>query len=241
MASIVQSVMGSAGVKAEKPIKLYSHPGGPNPWKVAIILNELGIPYTTELMDFGDLKKEPFESVNPNGRVPAIEDPNTGLKLWESGAIIEYLLETYDTSHALSYASGSEKWEAKCWLHFQTSGQGPYFGQRAWFILYHSEKNLTSCLDRYGNEIRRVLGVVDAHLKKTGGEYLVGDKCTFADLAFVPWHWLLTSPPHIMGEGFGKEWREEYPQAWAWNERLQARTAVAKAREDRQAAMQAGH
>lgn len=98
-------------------------------------MNELGIPYDTQLMDFGDLKKDPFESVNPNGRVPAIEDPNTGLKLWESGAIIEYLLETYDTGNSLSYSSGSEKWEQKCWLHFQTSGQGPYFGQRAWFVL----------------------------------------------------------------------------------------------------------
>jgi len=86
-------------------------------------------------MDFGDLKKEPFESVNPNGRVPAIEDPNTGLHLWESGAIIEYLLDTYDTSNSFSYTSGSEKWDQKCWLHFQTSGQGPYYGQRAWFLL----------------------------------------------------------------------------------------------------------
>jgi len=51
---------------------------------------------------------------------------------------------------------------------------------------YHPEKDLTSCLDRYGNEIRRVLGVIDAHLKKTGSEYLVGDKCTYADLMFMP-------------------------------------------------------
>lgn len=86
-------------------------------------------------MDFADLKKSPFESINPNGRVPAIEDPNTGTKLWESGAIIEYLLETYDKGHSLSYTSGPERWEQRCWLHFQTSGQGPYFGQRAWFVL----------------------------------------------------------------------------------------------------------
>lgn len=85
MANIIQKVVGaatSAGVvKPSKPITLYSHAGGPNPWKVAIILNELEIPYETKIMDFGDLKKEPFESINPNGRVPAIEDPNTGLKL----------------------------------------------------------------------------------------------------------------------------------------------------------------
>ena len=118
---MIEKAMGhaQAAVAPSKPIKLYSHAGGPNPWKVAIILNELQIPYDTELMDFGDLKKEPFESINPNGRVPAIEDPNTGYKVWESGAIIEYLLETYDKTGSLSYLSGKEKWEAKCWLHFQ--------------------------------------------------------------------------------------------------------------------------
>lgn len=86
-------------------------------------------------MDFSEMKNSPFERLNPNGRVPAIEDPNTGLTLWESGAIIEYLLENYDHDDSLSYASGKAKWEQRCWMHFQTSGQGPYFGQRAWFVL----------------------------------------------------------------------------------------------------------
>lgn len=99
-------------------------PQGPNPWKVAIVLEELGVPYETQLMDFSELKKDPFESINPNGRVPAIEDPNTGMNLWESGAIIEYLLETYDKEDKLSYAKGAEKFQTKCWLHFQMSGQG---------------------------------------------------------------------------------------------------------------------
>ncbi|KAM0709030.1 hypothetical protein Q7P35_003066 [Cladosporium inversicolor] len=217
-----------------KPIKLYSHAGGPNPWKVAIILNELNIPYETELKDFGDLKKEPFESLNPNGRVPAITDPNTSLTLWESGAIIEYLLATYDPSQTLSYPSSPNKYLTQSWLHFQTSGQGPYFGQRAWFVFYHPEKNLTSVLDRYGDEIWRVTGVVDAHLKKSGGEWLVGEKCTYADLAFVPWYWLC---PAIMGDGFEKEWESRYPTSWAWYQKLQARPSVTKAREERQKAM----
>ena len=71
---------------------------------------------------------------NPNGRVPVIEDPNTGLTLWESGAIIPYLLETYDKGDRLRYSQGKERWEQECWLHFQTSGQGPYYGQRAWYV-----------------------------------------------------------------------------------------------------------
>jgi glutathione S-transferase len=56
-------------------------------------------------------------------------------------------------------------------------------------------------LDRYGKEIWRVTGVIDAALEKSGGEWLVGDKCSYADLSFVPWFWLC---PAIMGEGFDK-------------------------------------
>ena len=122
-------------------------------------------------------------------------------------------------------------------MHFQTSGQGPYYGQRAWFTLYHPEKNLTSCLDRYGNEIKRVIGVIDAHLSKTGRQHLVGDKCTFADLMFVPWHWLLLAAPHIMGEGFQQDWEKQYPTAWAWHQRLSERDSVKKCYADRQKAM----
>ena len=66
-----------------KPITLYSHASGPNPWKVAILFEELGLPYNTVYLQFSDLKKEPFESKNPNGRVPAIEDPNTGVTMFE--------------------------------------------------------------------------------------------------------------------------------------------------------------
>ena len=116
---------------------------------------------------------------------------------------------------------------------------GPYFGQRAWFVLYHPEK-IEGVQERYGNEIRRVLSVIDSHLKSTGKPYLVGDKATYADLAFVPWHWLLLSAPHIMGEDFPNEWKQKYPKAWEWNEKLQERPAVKKAREDRTKAMSAG-
>lgn len=113
---------------------------------------------------------------------------------------------------------------------------GPYFGQRAWFTLYHSEK-VQSCLDRYGDEIKRVLGVIESHLKKTGKPYLVGDKCTYADLAFMPWHWLIVYPPHLMGEGFVEEFKKNYPKTWEWDQKLNERPSVKKAREDRMKAM----
>lgn len=210
-----------------KPITLYSHASGPNPWKVAILLEELGLPYETVYLQFSDLKKEPFESKNPNGRVPAIEDPNTGVTMFESGAILEYLIDTYDKEHKLSYTTSPEKWLTLSWLHFQMSGQGPYYGQKAWFSFFHSEKNLTSVLERYSNEIKRVVGVIDRHLKKQGTEYLVGDKCTFADLAFVMWHQTM---PRLVD---GWDYQTEAPTFHAWNERLQSRPAVKKIFEEK--------
>lgn len=75
-----------------KPIKMYGHALGPNPWKCVIIFEELGIPYEIEYMDFAVLKQEPFLSINPNGRTPAITDPNTGITLWEVGATPQLLI-----------------------------------------------------------------------------------------------------------------------------------------------------
>ncbi|KAI9786523.1 MAG: glutathione S- transferase, nitrogen catabolite repression regulator [Peltula sp. TS41687] len=209
-----------------KPITLYSHASGPNPWKVAILLEELQIPYETKFMEFTELKKPPYVDLNANGRVPAISDPNTGLTLGESGAILQYLVETYDKDGKLTYTSFPEKYKQLQWLHFQMSGQGPYFGQKAWFSNYHSEK-IASAEERYANEIRRVLGVIDAHLKKHGTPYLVGDKCTFADLAWVTWDallgWLV---PDL-------DTAKEFPAFHDWNERLQQRPAVKKVLEEK--------
>lgn len=66
-----------------KSLTLYSHAAGPNPWKVALILQELQLPYQTNFLDFTAVKAEPFISLNPNGRVPALVDPNTKVTLWE--------------------------------------------------------------------------------------------------------------------------------------------------------------
>ncbi|KAK5165726.1 uncharacterized protein LTR77_008649 [Saxophila tyrrhenica] len=204
-----------------KPIHLYSHATGPNPWKVAIILEELGVPYETEFLDFGVLKQEPFVNYNPNGRVPAITDPNNkDITLFESGAIIDYLIDTYDKENKLSYAESPQKYLEKSWEHFQMSGQGPYYGQFAWFSLFHSEKNITSAIDRYANEIKRVLGVIDAHLSKTGNEYLVGNKISYADLMFIPWN--------AFAPGMVKDfdWKTQYPKCYEWNQKMMERPAV---------------
>lgn len=74
----------------QQPLLLYTHVGGPNPWKVAIILEELEIPYIQKFVDFADVKKEPIISMNPNGRVPILEDQNQNITLWEVSAQTQF-------------------------------------------------------------------------------------------------------------------------------------------------------
>ena len=100
----------------------------------------------------------------------------------ESDAILTYLVEKYDPEHKISAATAEDKITQLQWLFFQSSGQGPYFGQAAWFTFYHPEK-IPSAVDRYKNEIKRVLGVLDGVLAKQ--EWLVAGKATIADISFI--------------------------------------------------------
>jgi glutathione S-transferase len=109
---------------------LYVH-NGPNPWKVVIILEELGLTYKTVPVDTTDgaNRKPPYVLLNPNGRMPTLVDhSNNDFTIWESGAIILYLIEKYDTEKKLSFESFESNALAKQYLMFQMSGQGPYFG-----------------------------------------------------------------------------------------------------------------
>jgi glutathione S-transferase len=164
--------------------------------------------------------------------VPAITDPNTNLTIWESGAIAQYLIETYDKTERISYHSSPEKYLCIQWLHFQASGQGPYFGQAAWFQLYHAEK-LPSAIERYVREIERVIGVLDAHLRAQGTEYLVGDKCTYADMAFVTWGSLVPFLTKDGETGAPLDVEARFPSYDAWMKRVCARESVKKAMEDK--------
>ncbi|KAE8333747.1 glutathione S-transferase [Aspergillus sergii] len=179
-----------------QPLKLYGDRPTANPVKVLILLNELSLPYTISPIPFTEVKSPPYLSLNPNGRLPTLHDPNTNLTIWESGAIIEYLVDRYDTSRRLSFEPGTHDFYlAKQWLHFQMSGQGPYYGQLAWFKKFHEEQ-VPSAVERYVKEVNRVTGVLEGWLEKQAGVYgegdgngpwLVGGKLSYVDLAFVPW------------------------------------------------------
>ncbi|KAI1265488.1 glutathione S-transferase [Xylariaceae sp. FL1019] len=207
-----------------KPLKCYGV-YGPNPSKVIVIIEELGLEWEDAGINISEVKEPYFVAVNPNGRLPAIYDPNTDLTLWESTAIVEYLVEKYDKDNKISYPKGSnEAYQCKTWLYFQASGQGPYYGQAMWFNNRHSEK-VPSALERYVGEINRVTGVLESVLsaKKddSEGPYLVGNRLTLADLAFFTWQ---TTIVWAMPEG-----TVDYsvaPTVKAWVDKMAERPSV---------------
>lgn len=213
-----------------KPIKVWGK-GGPNPPKVAIVLEELGLPYEIVPIPLSDVKSPDFLAINPNGRIPAIHDPNADLTLWESGAIVEYLIGTYDDAeHRLSFPRGSaDAHHASQWLFFQATGQGPYFGQAAWFKKYHPE-NVPSAMERYVKEMNRITAVLEGHLAKqaagsdSDGPWLVGGRCSYADISFVVWQLVIT---RIVQKEDGYD-VENYPQVKSWLDRMMARKPVNK-------------
>ena len=210
-----------------KPIKLWGK-SGPNPPKVIMALEALDVPYEQAPIDFADVKKPEYLAVNPNGRLPAIQDPNTNITLWESGAIVEYLVEQYDKERRLSFAPGSpEFYSAKQWLYFQTTGQGPYYGQGVWFKKFHGEQ-LPTATERYVKEINRVSSVLEGVLTQqkekygdSDGPWLVGNKFSYADLSFIPWQ-------TVINQIFTKDEYDDakYPNVKEWLERMASRKPI---------------
>jgi len=214
-----------------KDIKIWGQ-GSTNPPKVTIVLEELGLPYKVIPTPMSDVKKPEYVAINPNGRIPAIHDPNTDITLWESGAIIDYLIERYDTKHLISFAPGTtESYYAKQWAYFQVSGQGPYYGQAAWFKKYHAEQ-LPSAIERYNKEVNRVSAVLEGQLAQQkrkleedgavgNGPWLVGIKFSYADIAFVTYQTaigkILTKDEYNV---------DEFPHVKEWLDRMSERKSV---------------
>jgi len=110
-------------------ITLYTCDGTPNPTKACIAFEELGLDYRAHQINImkGEQKEPAFLEINPNGRVPALQDGN--LRVFESGAILLYLADKYDHDHKISYAHGTnDYYETLSWLFFQMAGIGPMQG-----------------------------------------------------------------------------------------------------------------
>ncbi|KAH9854708.1 glutathione S-transferase C-terminal-like protein [Lenzites betulinus] len=212
----------------EHHFTLYTHAGGPNGWKVAIVLEELGLDYHPIYLEFekGEHKAPEYVKYNPNGRIPALIDhKNNDFVIWESCAIISYLVEKYDTEGKVSVKSFEENALQLQWLFFQASGQGPYFGQIGWFLFFHPER-LPSAVERYRNEARRVLGVLESVLSKQ--EWLVGDKCTVADLSFITWNMPIVKFSGGLPGFEAFDFQKEFPSVYKWHNTALSRPAVSK-------------
>lgn len=169
-------------------IQLYSLPT-PNGVKASIMLEELGLPYEVHLVDImkNESKLPEFESLNPNGKIPAMIDPNgpdgKPIGLFESGAILLYLAEK--TGKFLP-KDPAKKRETIQWVFFQMASIGPMFGQVGFFHKFAGrEWEDKRPLQRYVDEAKRLLGVLDKQL--AGKQWIVGDEYTIADIATLGW------------------------------------------------------
>jgi GST-like protein len=169
-------------------IQLYSL-NSPNGVKASIMLEETGLPYEPHLVDIGNGESHlpQFLALNPNGKIPAIIDPHgpggAPLALFESGAILMYLAEK---SGQFIPADPARRWETIQWVFFQMASIGPMFGQVGFFNKFagkaYEDKRP---LERYVNESKRLLGVLDGRLD--GRCWLMGDDYTIADIATLGW------------------------------------------------------
>jgi glutathione S-transferase len=186
----------------------------------------LRVPYKTHHIDISkNTQKEPwFLAINPNGRIPALTDTFTDgkpIRLFESGSIMQYLIAHYDPDHKVSFPADSrETYEVNNWLFFLNAGVGPMQGQANHFHRYAPEQ-IPYGVSRYQNETRRLYGVLDKHLADGNKEYLVGNKCTIADIAH--WGW-------VAAAGWAGMEIDEFPHLKAWEERMMARPGVEKGR-----------
>jgi GST-like protein len=175
---------------AEHPhrLQLYSLPT-PNGVKVSIALEELGLPYEPHLVSFdtNDQLTPEFKSLNPYGKIPAIIDPDgpggEPLALFETGAILLYLAEK---TGRLLPRDPAARYETIQWLVFQVAGLGPMFGQVGFFHKFAGKEfEDKRPRDRYVNEAKRILGVVNERLATRA--WMMGDEYTIADIAIFPW------------------------------------------------------
>lgn len=210
-------------------IRFYFHPT-PNPAKVALFLEEAGLPYEVVPVDTskGEQHAPAFRAINPNGKVPAILDTDGpgGLetRVFDSGAILLYLGEKIGRF----MASPAHHGELLSWLFFIASGLGPYSGQSVHFQRSAPEK-LPYAISRYRREAERHYRVLDTHLE--GRSFIVGDEYSIADIS--AWGWVDRAKFVFHGS---EEPLAPFANVKRWFQSIDARPAAARAR-----AVGAGH
>lgn len=198
-------------------LKFY-YSGAPNPMKVALFLEEAGLPYEAIPVDTrkGDQHKGDYLAVNPNAKVPSIIDGDA--VVFDSSAILLYLAEK--TGKFLpAQNTPKTRGEVLSWMMFVASGVGPYSGQSVHFRNYAPEK-IPYALNRYAFEAQRHYGILNERLGKQ--KYMVGDSYTIVDMNVWGWARLI---PNALGE---EHWAK-FPNLKRLVDEISARPAAARA------------
>lgn len=196
-------------------LKFYFHQT-PNPMKVALYLEETGLPYQLIAVDTlkGEQHTPEYRAINPNGKTPAIEDDNK--RVFDSTAILMYLSEKTGKLAGKPENRG----EMLSWLMFLATGLGPFSGQSVHFRHKAPEK-IPYAINRYLREAERHYDVLETHME--GREYLVGDEYSIADIS--AWGWIDKATTVLGEEGLAN-----YPNLKRWFADVNTRPAVEKAR-----------
>ena len=197
-------------------IDLYYAPT-PNGWKVAIMLEECGLPYRTHLMQLheGEQFDPEFLAISPNAKMPAIVDHDVTppQSVFESGAILLYLS---DKTGRFAPTDAAARLEMMQWMFWQASNQGPIAGQLAHFINY-APQGEDYARKRYLGEYDRNLAVLENRLE--GRQYVL-DEYSIVDMLAFPWAFIARP----LGSSL-----QDYPNVAAWRGRIKARPAVQRA------------
>lgn len=193
----------------------------PNGRKALIAAEELGVAYRVRWVDItkGEQKLPDYLAINPNGKIPAIVDPDgpdgNPISVFESGAIAIYLAEK---TGKLLPTTGAARYVTLEWVFFNIGGPGPMLGQLGYYTKFSPEKHQPS-IERFSKEADRLLGVLDGRLAQV--RYLAGSELTIADIINFTW-------PHgaktFLGLDLGP-----YPNLVRWMTELEQRPAFAKA------------
>ncbi len=172
-------------------LKLYFHPS-PNPLKVALYLEEAGLPYEVIPVDTrkGEQHLPSFRAINPNGKTPALVDGDA--TVFDSNAILLYLAEK--TGRFLPPDTPAARAQMYSWLMFVATGIGPYCGQAVHFKFFAPEPKAYA-VNRYTFEAERHWSIVNDHL--AGKQWMLGDTYTLVDMAVWGWARMI---PRVMGE-----------------------------------------
>lgn len=192
----------------------------PNGRKPAIALEELHLDYVLHSVDIGrDEQFLPdFVALSPNSKIPAMADRDTGIALFESGAILQYLA---DKTGKLLPASGAARYTTLQWLNWQVGGVGPMFGQLGFFA-NRAKERLPLAIDRYLTESNRLLDVLERRLSQSA--YVGGDDYSIADIAIYPWvAAVIVANPSLLDDARAKRRSMD-----RWMTKLAERPAVAK-------------